>query len=56
VLLLFYEVLFWKGEPKTIYHDDLRWVEPPELERIQIPEANRNILTQLIDILKNSKS
>ncbi len=56
VLLLFYEVLFWKGEPKTIYHDDLRWVEPEELGRIQIPEANRNILTQLIEILSQGKS
>lgn len=53
VLLLFYDVNFWKGEPKTIYHDDLRWAEPEELEKIQIPEANRNILTKLIHILKN---
>src|ERR1700722_749041 len=25
VLLLFYDVNFWKGEPKTVYHEDLRW-------------------------------
>ncbi len=53
VLLLFYDVGFWKGEPKTIYHDDLRWVDPEELEKIQIPEANRNILSTLIKILKS---
>ena len=52
VLLLFFDVNFWKGEPKTIYHEDLRWADPDELERIQIPEANRNVLKQLIQIIK----
>lgn len=55
VLLLFYDVNFWKGEPKTVYHAELRWAEPNELERIQIPEANRNILTKLIKILKEPR-
>src|SRR5579871_3248561 len=31
VLLLFYDVNFWKGEPKKIYHEDLRWVDPDEM-------------------------
>jgi len=52
VLLLFYDVHFWKGEPKTVYHEDLRWADPEELERLQIPEANRNILTKLIQTIK----
>ena len=52
VLLLFYDVNFWKGEPKTIYHEALRWAEAEELGQLQIPEANRNILTQLIKIIK----
>src|SRR5579871_911141 len=42
VLLLFYDVHFWKGEPKTVYHEDLKWADPDELEKLQIPEANRN--------------
>ncbi len=53
VLLLFYDVHFWKGEPKTVYHEDLKWADPDELERLQIPEANRNILSKLIDVIKN---
>jgi 8-oxo-dGTP diphosphatase len=52
VLLLFYDVNFWKGEPKNIYHEDLKWVEPEDLQKLQIPEANRNILSKLIQILK----
>lgn len=52
VLLLFYDVHFWKGEPKTVYHEALRWAYPDELIQLNIPEANRNILTKLIGILK----
>ncbi len=52
VLLLFYDVNFWKGEPKTVYHEALRWAHPDELIQLNIPEANRNILTKLIQILK----
>jgi 8-oxo-dGTP diphosphatase len=55
VLLLFYDVHYWKGEPKTTYHEDLRWADPHELEKLQIPEANRNILTQLIKVIKEPK-
>ena len=53
VLLLFYDVHFWKGEPKTIYHEDLKWADPEDLEKLQIPEANRNILSKLIEVIKN---
>ncbi|MDZ4676789.1 MAG: 8-oxo-dGTP diphosphatase MutT [Oligoflexia bacterium] len=52
VLLMFYDVHFWKGEPKTVYHEDLKWVDPDEMEKLQIPEANRNILKKLIKIIK----
>lgn len=52
VLLLFYDVHYWKGEPKSVYHEDLRWADADELEKIQIPEANRKILTKLVDIIK----
>jgi 8-oxo-dGTP diphosphatase len=53
VLLLFYDVNFWKGEPKTLYHEDLKWVSADDLATTAIPEANRQILKELIDIIKN---
>src|SRR4051812_17580765 len=28
VLLIFYDVLFWKGEPKATHHAELKWVHP----------------------------
>lgn len=44
ILLLFFEVLFWKGEPKPVHHTELRWVTFEELEKLDIPEANRKLL------------
>ncbi len=44
ILLLFFEVLFWKGEPKSIHHTELKWVTFQELQGLDIPEANRKLL------------
>lgn len=44
ILLLFFEVLFWKGEPKPVHHTELKWVSFQELEKLDIPEANRKLL------------
>jgi 8-oxo-dGTP diphosphatase len=44
ILLLFFEVQFWKGEPKPVHHTDLKWVTFEELEKLEIPEANRKLL------------
>lgn len=52
VLILFYDVPFWKGEPKCQHHVEIKWVEPPELKHYEIPEANRKVLDQIIEILK----
>jgi 8-oxo-dGTP diphosphatase len=51
IVILFYEVLFWKGEPKTVHHMELRWVVPSELKNLQIPDANKKILDRIIDLL-----
>mgnify|MGYP001208049434 CR=1 FL=1 len=53
VLILFYDVRFWKGEPKSQHHVDLMWVKPEEIHRQEIPEANRKILAQLTAILNS---
>ncbi len=44
ILILFYEVLYWKGEPRPKHHLQLEWVTPEELAQRNIPEANRKIL------------
>lgn len=47
ILILFYEVLFWKGEPKPQHHIGLEWVEPSALPTRNIPEANRKNLPRI---------
>ena len=47
IVILFYEVLFWKGEPKTKHHINLKWVTPSELPTMNIPEANRKNLNRI---------
>ncbi|MGZ3690642.1 MAG: (deoxy)nucleoside triphosphate pyrophosphohydrolase [Pseudobdellovibrio sp.] len=47
IIILFYEVLFWKGEPKTKHHINLKWVKPSELPTMKIPDANRKNLDRI---------
>lgn len=51
ILILFYEILFWKGEPKAIHHLMLEWIHPEDLTKRQIPEANRKILDRIFKAL-----
>jgi 8-oxo-dGTP diphosphatase len=51
IVLLFYDVHFWRGEPKPVHHLELRWVLPEELKNIAIPEANKRILDRIIGII-----
>ena len=54
VLLLFYKVLSWKGEVKKLYHSDLKWVEPSQLQDYRLLPANVSILPQLTATLSES--
>lgn len=56
ILILFYEVLFWKGEPKPKHHMMLEWIQPQELGSRNIPEANRRMLDRILKALKKSES
>ena len=51
IVILFYEVLFWKGEPKAVHHMELKWVEPSELKSLTLPDANRKIVDRIIQLL-----
>lgn len=52
ILILFFEILYWKGEPKAQHHLMLEWIEPEELRNKPIPEANRNMLGRLLESLR----
>ncbi len=47
ILILFYEILYWKGEPRNMHHMMLEWIPPEGLETRNIPEANRKILGKI---------
>ncbi len=47
ILILFYEVKYWKGEPKAKHHIQLEWVTPEELAVRRIPDANKKILDKI---------
>lgn len=51
ILIMFYDVLFWKGEPKLQQHTQLRWISPHDFKNLPIPEANRKIIDRLIEVL-----
>jgi 8-oxo-dGTP diphosphatase len=51
ILILFYEIQFWKGEPKAKHHLMLEWIEPKELMTRTIPEANKKILDRIFKAL-----
>ncbi|MDX9730543.1 MAG: (deoxy)nucleoside triphosphate pyrophosphohydrolase [Bdellovibrionales bacterium] len=52
ILILFYDVLFWKGEAKLQQHTELKWVTADEFKKLSIPDANRKILDRLTEILE----
>lgn len=51
ILILFYEVLYWKGEVKAKHHLMLEWIHPEELAQRNIPDANRKMLDRIFKAL-----
>ncbi len=47
ILILFYEILYWKGEPKSKHHQLIEWIEPREFYTRPIPEANKKVLPRI---------
>lgn len=52
IIIMFYEVTYWKGEPKALHHSQIEWVYPEELKSRTIPEANRRIIDRLMNLLR----
>ena len=43
-----YEVKGWQGEPEALEGQPMRWVEKPELNQYEFPQANAKILNVLL--------
>lgn len=52
ILILFFDIRYWKGEPKPKHHLMLEWIEPDELATKAIPEANRKMMNRLLEALR----
>ncbi len=52
IVILFYDVSYWKGEIKPVHHMELRWVYPSELKDLPLPEANKKLLPKIIELLR----
>lgn len=48
IILLFYEVKYWKGKITPVHHTDLKWVKPSEVWDLALPEANFKMLEHLV--------
>lgn len=51
IIIMFFEVNFWKGQPKAKHHLMLEWIYPSELKTRPIPEANQKILPRIFRAL-----
>ncbi len=51
IVILFYDVISWKGEPQALQHTKLKWINPKELKNYKTPKANHMILDDLISTL-----
>lgn len=47
ILLLFFKIDYWKGEPRALHHSQLEWVPIESISKKKIPESNREILPYL---------
>lgn len=51
ILILFFEILYWKGEPKAKHHLMLDWINPDDLQKRAIPEANKKMIGRIYKAL-----
>ena len=51
ILILFFEVLYWKGEPKPIHHVELEWIEAKDLLTRPIPDANLKMIDKIFQAI-----
>lgn len=54
IVILLYDIPYWKGEPKPQHHLQIEWIYPEELKTKTIPEANRKILDRILKVIYQS--
>ena len=51
LLILFYSIKYWKGTPQNIHHEELKWFTKDEVTGLKIPDANKKVLPQILDMI-----
>ncbi|MEO0335155.1 MAG: 8-oxo-dGTP diphosphatase MutT [Pseudomonadota bacterium] len=51
IVLLFYEVNYWKGSIKTQHHHEIKWVTRDELLSENLPEANKKVIDKILQVM-----
>jgi len=51
LLMPLYVCRKWKGTPRAIEHQALKWVRPVELRKFEMPPADEPLIAHLIDLL-----
>ncbi len=55
ILLLFYSISSWKGDPQPIYHINLQWMAPTDLLNLKMPETNKIHIHQITEALESQR-
>ncbi len=50
ILLLFFEIKYWKGEVKPVHHHEIKWVSRADLMQENLPEANKKVLDKILEL------
>ena len=53
IIILFYEVNYWRGEPKSAHHTAIRWIKIKDLRSLPLPAANQKALPDILAVLEN---
>ena len=49
IVLLFYEVNYWKGAVKTKHHHEIKWVHKDQLTSENLPDANKKVIHKILE-------
>ena len=53
IIILFYEVNYWKGSIKSQHHHEIKWVNKKELLKENLPEANKKVIDKILNLMSN---
>ena len=52
ILLLFYQVNYFKGAVKPVHHHEIKWVAKEDLHHEDLPEANKKVLNKILELFE----